>query len=191
MSLALIFHPDIRDDFQISCEGLTQWRGQATWLIYFRQRDDRPSRFGNYVVNSQSYPVRLKGRTWISASNFEIVRMESELVSPVNKLSVQHQIVYYGPIHFQKMNVDLWLPQTVDIYLEIDRHRYYRRHTFDQYLLFAVNSEGKLPTLKAGPNGTLVPDDQHKTGPNGVIPEEGACSAGSSSVCQKDDLGPK
>jgi tetratricopeptide (TPR) repeat protein len=158
MSLALIFHPDIRSDFQISCEGLSQWQGQAAWLMYFRQRDDKPSRFGKYIVGRQPYDVRLKGRAWITASDFEIVRMESELLRPVDKLSVQHQIVQYGPVHFNSRNVDLWLPKSVDLYLEINRRRYYRQHSFDRYTLFSVDSDQQLPTMKAGPNGTLVKD---------------------------------
>lgn len=161
MSLALIFHPDMRDDFQITCEGLSQWQGQATWLMYFRHRDDKPSRFGQFTANNQSYAVKLKGRAWISADNFGIVRMESELAGPVEQLSVQHQVVEYGPVHFKKQNVDLWLPKTVDLYLEINRRQYYRRHSFDRYVLFSVNTEEKLHNPTAGPDNTPFPDD-HK-----------------------------
>ena len=178
MSLALVFHPDIRGDFRITCEGLGQWQGQATWIMYFRQRDELPSRFGQYLVGNQPFSLKLKGRAWINAKDFEIVRMESELMNPVEKLSVQHQFVQYGPVHFQSKNVDLWLPKSVDLYLEINRRRYYRRHSFDRYLLFSVNSEQNLPTLKAGPNGKLIPDDGH-------------CSDPSSSACQASDSDPK
>jgi tetratricopeptide (TPR) repeat protein len=174
MGLALIFHPHIRGDFQMSCEGLSDFQGNPAWLMYFRQRDDRPSHFGRYLVGTQPYDVRLKGRAWIGAKNFEVVRMESELLNPVDRLSVQHQIVQYGPIHFKDKNVDLWLPKSVDLYLEINKRRYYRQHSFDQYLLFSVDSQQKLPTLKAGPNGTLVPGEDH-------------CSDPSSPACQTDD----
>jgi tetratricopeptide (TPR) repeat protein len=167
MSLALIFHPDMRDDFQITCEGLSQWQGQATWLMYFRHRDDKPSRFGRYTEGSQPYAVKLKGRAWISADNFGIVRIESELMGPVEKLSVQHQIVEYGPVHFKNENLDLWLPRSIDLYLEINRRRYYRRHMFDRYVLFSVNTEEKLHNLP-------VPDD---------VP----CLDASPSSCQKPD----
>ena len=163
MSLALmIFHPDSRDDFQITCEGLAQWDGQPAWLMYFRQRDDKPSRAGQFTANGQSSAVKLKGRAWIRADNLAIVRMESELLEPLGKLSVQHSIVEYGPVHFKKENVDLWLPRKVDLYLEINRRRYYRRHSFDRYVLFSVNAEEKIPSLKEGPDGTLVPDDDHE-----------------------------
>jgi tetratricopeptide (TPR) repeat protein len=174
MSLALIFHPDMRDDFQMTCEGLSQSKGQATWLMYFRQRDDRPNRFGEFLVGTQPHAVQLKGRAWIAANNFEIVRMESELMKPVGKLSVEHQIVQYGPVHFNKQNLDLWLPQSVDLYLEINQRRYYRRHSFDDYVLFSVDAQPRLPVMKAGPNHTLVPDDQHRSDP--PVPCQTSCS---------------
>jgi tetratricopeptide (TPR) repeat protein len=53
VALALVFHPEMRANFQMTCEGLGQWRGQATWLVHFRQRDDRPSRIESYKVEGK------------------------------------------------------------------------------------------------------------------------------------------
>ena len=36
--LALVFHPHMRENFAMTCEGLGDWRGHATWLMHFRQR---------------------------------------------------------------------------------------------------------------------------------------------------------
>ncbi len=150
VTLALVFHPDMRDNFQITCEGLGQWRGQAAWLMRFQQREDKPNRLENYVVGTTKYRVDQKGRAWINADTFQIVRIESELVNPVQRLSVQHQIAEYGPVHFQKKDIDLWLPQSADLFFELNRHRYYRRHSFDHYMLFSINSEEKPGAIKNG-----------------------------------------
>jgi hypothetical protein len=82
----------------MSCEGLGDWNGQATWLIHFRQRDDRPKRVKGYKVGEEVYLVGLKGRAWISADTYQIVRMESELVNPVPEIRLRsdRQIVEYG-----------------------------------------------------------------------------------------------
>ena len=148
VTLALIFHPDMRDNFQMSCEGLGSFHGQPAWVMYFQQRDDRPSRFADYVVGNERYPMKLKGRAWITASNLEIGRIESDLASPLPQLAVQHQIAEYGPVPFKSDKIELWLPQSVDIYLELNKHRYHRRHSFDHYMLFAVNSEDKTQMMK-------------------------------------------
>lgn len=161
VTLALIFHPDMRDNFQMSCEGLGQWHGQPAWLMYFKQRDDRPNRFADYVIGTDRYPMKLKGRAWITTSNLQIVRVESDLAGPLPQLAVQHQIVEYGPVHFKSDKVDLWLPQNVDIFLEFNKHRYHRRHSFDHYMLFAVNSEDKAHSIRSGENKIPVQNLQN------------------------------
>ena len=147
MAAALIFHPDMQDNFDLACEGLGQWHGNATWLVHFRQRENKPKRLEDYIEAGQTYGVSQKGRAWINSDNFQIVRVESELVSSAQRLTVQHQIAEYGPVQFQKRNIQLWLPQSVDLFLEINSHRYYRRHSFDHYMLFSINSEQKSATV--------------------------------------------
>jgi tetratricopeptide (TPR) repeat protein len=155
MTLALIFHPDMRDNFEMSCEGLGDWHGQSAWLVHFRQRDDKPNRFAEYNVGSQHYPMNMKGRAWITTDNLQIVRVDAELVNPLPQLAVQHQIAEYGPVHFQKKNLDLWLPQNVDIFLEMNRHYYYRRHSYDHYQLFSTDSIEKSGLLKSGDKSVI------------------------------------
>jgi tetratricopeptide (TPR) repeat protein len=155
MTLALIFHPDMRDNFEMSCEGLGDWHGQSAWLVHFRQRDDKPNRFAEYNVGSQHYPMNMKGRAWITTDNLQIVRVDAELVKPLPQLAVQHQIAEYGPVHFQKKNLDLWLPQNVDIFLEMNRHYYYRRHSYDHYQLFSTDSVEKPGLLKSADKSVI------------------------------------
>jgi tetratricopeptide (TPR) repeat protein len=144
-ALAMVFHPDMRDNFQMTCEGLGDWRGQATWLVHFGQRDDRPNRIHSYRLGGQSYPVGLKGRAWITADKFQIVRMESEMIAPMPKIQLltEHQIVEYGPILFEKKNEQLWLPKSAEFYFEFRRRRYFRRHSFDHFMLFSVDADEK------------------------------------------------
>jgi tetratricopeptide (TPR) repeat protein len=152
-ALALVFHPDMRGNFDMKCEGLSDWHGQPTWLVYFHQRDDRPANLHDYRVGSETYAVRLKGRAWITADKFQIVRIESELVNPMKPIQLlsEHQIVEYGAVPFQSHNTELWLPKTAEIYFEFRHHRYYRRHSFDHYMLFAVASEEKRKEPSAPP----------------------------------------
>ena len=110
-ALALVFHPHMRENFEMTCEGLGNWHGQAAWLVHFKQREDRPALISEYNVGGQIYSLRLKGRAWITADKFEIVRIESELMNPMAQIQLrcEQQVVEYGPVRFQK-NVELWLP---------------------------------------------------------------------------------
>jgi tetratricopeptide (TPR) repeat protein len=158
-ALALVFHPHMRDNFDMTCEGLGDWHGQAIWLVSFKQRRDKPSRMHSYKVGNLVYPVDLKGRAWITADRFQIVRIESELVRPMPeiKLLSEHQVVEYGPIQFEKKNTSLWLPKSADIYFDFRRHRYYRRHSFDHYMLFSTDTEEKRKEPKAARDGEPNP----------------------------------
>jgi tetratricopeptide (TPR) repeat protein len=144
-SLALVFHPHVRDNFELRCEGLGDWNGGATWLIHFQQRDDRPNVTHSYNIGGQIYPVKLKGRAWISPDKFQIVRIEAEMVRPMPEILLlsEHQIVDYGPVPFPRKQVSLWLPKSVEIYFDFRKHRYHRRHSFDHYMLYSVDSVEK------------------------------------------------
>jgi hypothetical protein len=148
ISLALIFHPDMRDNFEMTCEGVGDWKGQSAWLVHFRQRDDKPNRFAEYNVGGQHYPMNMKGRAWITTDNLQIVHIDAELIKPLPQLSVQHQVADYGPVHFGHKNMDLWLPQNVDIFMELNHHYYHRRHAYDHYQLFSVDSTDKQGPVK-------------------------------------------
>jgi tetratricopeptide (TPR) repeat protein len=153
ISLAMVFHPVMRDNFQITCEGLGDWHGQSTWLVHFQQRRDRPNRFHSYVVGGTVYPVALKGRAWIKTDKFQVVRMESELMSPspVIQLLTEHQNVEYGPVLFEKKNEELWLPRSAELYFDFRNRRYFRRHSFDHFMLFSVDAAEKRNEPKASP----------------------------------------
>ncbi len=160
-ALALIFHPALRGDYAITCEGLGSWKGRATWLVYFRQRPDRPNRFLRYEFTNASYAVALKGRAWIAADNFQIVHLETDILHPMRQIQLlsQHQSVDYGPVQFRKRRTELWLPKTANIYFEFHRRRYHRRDTFDDFKLFAVSTSEKIgqPNIPATTDQTDPP----------------------------------
>jgi hypothetical protein len=145
----------LQPNYDMTCEGLGEWRGQATWVMHFRQREDRPSRIQSFKDGYNFYAVNLKGRAWITADTFEVARIEAELVSPMRQIRylTQHSITEYTPVHFQKKNLDVWLPKSAEVYLDFRGHRYYRRHSFDHYMLFSVDSQQTVREAKHGPHG--------------------------------------
>lgn len=144
ITLAFVFHPDMQKDFDFVCEGQGDWHGQPSWVVHFRQRSDRPNRMHSYKIG-QIVPVDLKGRAWITADNFQIVQIEADLVKPMPQIQLlsERQTVEYGPVPFPSKNTTLWLPKKVEIYIDFRKHHYYRRHSFDHYMLFSVDTEEK------------------------------------------------
>ncbi len=150
-AVALIFHQVYQDDFEMECEGLGQWNGRATWLVHFKQRGDRPVRLRSFVTEQREYPVRLRGRAWISAETFHVVHVETDLLEPVSEVQLrrEHMSVDYQPVPFPGSKVELWLPQQVDIYHDFRGHFYHHYHRFSDFRLFAVDVKQKI----GNPNG--------------------------------------
>jgi tetratricopeptide (TPR) repeat protein len=155
--LALVFHPYHRGEFEFTCEGLSEWQGTPVWIVHFRQRADRERRMRDYRINQQSHPVSLKGRAWIAASTFQILRIESDLVEPVPEIRLfrDHLAVDYAPVRFQKQNTELWLPQFAEWYVDFAGKKYHRRHQFTNFLLFSVDEKQRINQPREVASGAL------------------------------------
>ena len=153
-TLAFVFHPAMWDNFEFSCEGMGELHGHPTWLVHFRQRDDRPNRIHDLKIGGMYYSINLKGRAWITPDKFQIVRIESELVRPMPEIQLltEHQIVEYGPVHFGKKNLELWLPKSAELYFDFRKRRIYRKHSFDHFMLFSTDTEEKVGGPKQDPS---------------------------------------
>jgi tetratricopeptide (TPR) repeat protein len=161
-AMVLIFHPYNAKNFEMTCEGLARWNGGLAWQVHFKQRADKPNTIKRYRVGAEgpSYPVALKGRAWISADNYQIVRLETDLVAPIPqiKLLADHTAIEYGPVKFAKSNVSMWLPQSAEVYYDWKGKRIHRRHSFSDYMLFGIEDKQKItvpkgedPTADAAP----------------------------------------
>jgi hypothetical protein len=150
VALALIFLPDLQTDYEMSCEGLDSWSGQATWVVHFRQRKDKPSRTLQYVEGKDLYPAKLKGRAWISRETAEIVHLETNLMEALPGLRLQTGAISidYAPITVKSRSVTLWLPERIAAFWEFRDYRVMLVHSFRQFEVFTVETEEKIQTPK-------------------------------------------
>jgi hypothetical protein len=152
-ALILIFHPYYSESFSMKCEGLAMVNGQRAWQIYFRQREDKPNGIRAYRFGRNARPIALKGRAWIVADSYQIVDLQTDLVDalPDIRLTVDHTSIEYGPVHFSSRGVDMWLPQTAEVFSELRGKRIHRRLGFSNYLLFAVDDTQKISSPATSP----------------------------------------
>ena len=155
--LVLILHPYYAPNFEMTCEGLARLDGRLAWQVHFRQRPDKPNELKTYQfgINGPSYPVGLKGRAWISADSYQIVRMETDLVAPMPEIQLlaEHTAIEYGPVKFRESTVNLWLPKSAEVYLAWRGRQIHRIHSFDKYMLFTVDDKQRIvaPRVENGP----------------------------------------
>ncbi len=160
-SLVMIFHPAYRDEYEVTCEGLSRWHGGLAWQVHFRQRPDKPARLREYRVAHQGFPIWLRGRAWIAVDTFQIVSLETDIVAPVSpiRLQAEHVSIEYMPVRFRKAHEELWLPQSAELFVDLGGRRIHRRHHFSNYLLFSVDDKQQIsaPTVKAESDPVTFP----------------------------------
>jgi len=187
-AFALIFHPNHIDEFAMTCEGLADAGGRTAWLVRFAQRPDRKNDFHAYRVRGQLYRASLKGRAWVAADNYEVVRLEADLMEaiPAIELQKEHLVIEYAPVEFQRRDLRLWLPESATLYVDFRGHRYARTHRFSGFELFSVDTvekikepavakdapEGEAPEPEAPGQGATMGLLPGKSGPHPPIPSD-------------------
>ena len=141
-TFAFIFHPSHIGSFQFRCEGLAQSKSSAAWQLRFEESMDPNSAFQAIRVGGSIYLPRLKGRAWIAQDSYEVVRMETDLASPISGigLDLEHLVIGYAPVEFRNHTVRLWLPESASLYIAYRGRRYEREHRFSHFQLFSVDS---------------------------------------------------
>jgi Carboxypeptidase regulatory-like domain len=149
-AMALIFHPLLAPDFDFACEGLGSWQDRPAWQVHFVQLTDRPSRIGGYRTLEHYYPFYLKGRAWIDAGTYQVLRLETELAKPITAVGLTEDllIINYGTVTFHTHKQQLWLPQSAEMYMERHGRRFYRVHTFTDFRVFEVNADQNIHAPK-------------------------------------------
>jgi hypothetical protein len=145
-AFAFVFHPYYAGDFQMTCEGLGTWQGRPAWQVHFTQRPDMPPRFHSFVVGQRRFSVKLRGRAWIMADSFQVARVEVDLCEPVKeiRLLMEHLEIQYQPVHFVQRDLQLWLPQSANLYLDFRGGRYRHAHRLSDFLLFSVDTSQQV-----------------------------------------------
>lgn len=148
-----LLQPVNRDGFIYTCEGLTSVRGQAAWQIRFEEKKDTSKNIRRWRNNNVTYNIRVKGRLWLASASYDMLRIETDLLEPVQGLGLtrDHLQVDYGPVSFLDGKQWLWLPWSADMYMEWRHKRFHHQHSLSDYMLFGVDTTDKVTAPKAPP----------------------------------------
>jgi hypothetical protein len=143
VALALIFDPSLQTDYQMTCEGVDNWRGQRSWVIRFEQRKDRPSRTFQFKEEKSTYSAMLKGRAWVSSENWQILHLEITLTQVPSGMRLEGgaMSIDYAAVPVASRPLTLWLPQRVETYWEFRDYRETLIHSFRKFQVFLVKTK--------------------------------------------------
>lgn len=149
---ALVFHPQNINDFEMVCEGMTEWHGKPSWTVHFAQKAGIPVNFQVIHADDKRFGVKLKGRAWIAKDNYEIQHIDVDLLEqiPEIRLFTEHLSIDYGSVRFTNGSTYLWLPQQAEFFMELGDRHFYDHHQLSNFVLFSVGvqqdtKEPKLP----------------------------------------------
>jgi tetratricopeptide (TPR) repeat protein len=156
-TFALIFHPTHIRSFEFRCEGIAQVQGSPAWQLHFEETPDPNQSFHAIRVGGELYLPRLKGRAWIASSSSEVLRIETDLASPIPQIgfNLEHLVINYAHIEFKSRSVRLCVPESATLYIAYRGHRYERVHTFDHFHLFSVDSDQAIKEPATPPKTPL------------------------------------
>jgi Flp pilus assembly protein TadD len=148
-----ILQPASRGEFDYRCEGLASIREKATWQIRFQEKKESRGGVREWRRDGKLFLIPLKGRIWISAASFDVLRIETDLLEPVQPLGLtrDHLLVDYGPVNFSTANASLWLPWSAEMHMELHGRRYHHKHYLTDYMLFEVDANHKIGKPKEAP----------------------------------------
>jgi len=157
VALVFVFHPNYSEDFDFRCEGETHQGGELAWQIHFQQKPGLQSRLRSYQLGNRYFRVGVKGRAWVAAESFQILRMESDLVNqvPAIRLNAEHQDITYGPVSLKERDIVLWLPSSAETYLDFNGHRIHRRQELSNFVFFWIED---APHVKPPKEAESPPD---------------------------------
>jgi len=139
-ALVLIFHPHHVNNFNMSCEGLGNWRGRPAWQVRFEERRTNAYSISTMEIGGRSFDLRLRGRAWILADSYQVARLDSDLADdiPQIRLRLQHQEIEYRAVPLPDKKGEIWLPLSTELYMDFRGHRFYRQHSFTNLQFFSV-----------------------------------------------------
>jgi hypothetical protein len=117
-------------------------RSRETYVLAFAQRPGEVS-FATVigVTGAKDMDIPKQGILWVDKSNFQILRMRSDLLAPNREIRLDRLTtdVTLGEVRLQDVPDPLWLPSHADVYIEIVGQKYRNMHHYQDYRRYRVS----------------------------------------------------
>ena len=92
-------------------------------------------------VGAKEALMPTQGILWVDKSNFQILRMRSDLLAPNSDIELEQRTtdVILAAVRLQDVPNPLWLPSDTDVYIEIAGQRFRNLHHHTNYHRYRVS----------------------------------------------------
>jgi hypothetical protein len=159
----LIFHPIYQPGSGFKLLGRQKVQGHDAYVVTFAQNPAKARMFGNFRAGDASRLTFFQGAAWIDASTYQILRLRTDLLSPLPavKLQTEKTDIEFSEVHFTRTAQSFWLPSQVTVDLDWQGRRLRNHHEYSNFIEFNVDSYQKIAkpknALLESTDGQLVP----------------------------------
>jgi len=115
---------------------------RETYVLAFAQRPGEVS-FSTVMAGTGTKEVDMvtQGILWVDKSNFQILRMRSDLLAPNPDILLEQMTtdVTFDEVRLQDVPNPLWLPSEADVFIEIGGQKYRNMHHYEDYRRYRVS----------------------------------------------------
>jgi len=146
----LIFHPIYQEGSSFRYWGLANVNGTSTHVVAFAQQPSRARICGSIRVGATSKMTYLQGLAWIDANTYQIVRLVSDLLTPMPQVKLDKETteIEFSEIQFNSIQQKFWLPEQVTVTLDWSGQTFRNTHQYSDFLVFNVREAQKIGTPK-------------------------------------------
>ena len=112
------------------------------WVVAFAQRPGWASSVGRVESNGKSVVILFQGIAWIDPSNYQIMRMRTDLLAPRPDIGLVRQTTKseFSEVRLAALATPLWLPREVEVTIVWRGELFHNEHRYTNYRLFRVES---------------------------------------------------
>jgi len=136
------FYPLNRPQATFRYLGEQKMEGQRTLVLAFAQKPQSVLSPALFRSQDKTVSMFLQGVAWVSTSDFRILRLRTDLLSPLPEVSL-HRLtadIQFMPIRIKEVPSILWLPREVMVTSEVGGATLREDHRYSEYRLFRVQS---------------------------------------------------
>jgi len=115
-------------------------QGSSTQVVAFAEHVWPAAVAGRMAFGKESIPLLLQGVAWFRSSDYQILQMRTDLLASVPPLMRMTTQVRYANNHFEGGPIVFWLPQEVQVTVNVEGRVLTNHHTYSDYRLFRVES---------------------------------------------------
>jgi len=148
------FATGFQDESSFRYLGEEKLDGRETYVVGFAQKPDKAT-LSVRMKGRDGSPAHIlvQGIAWIDKSNFQIVRMRTDLLAPRWDVGLNQQTteVSLGKVQLADVTASLWLPINVKVYVEFTTHNgavdevfelsYKNEHHYSDYQRYRVSAK--------------------------------------------------